>query len=591
MRYLTLVVTTVGFIAWMLRDPRGLPTRVVTGVVFVTAVVATGGLLLGMASLDPPDVTGAILLVVASALTIGVLRREARGRSGLRPEQLDPGSVWVIPAVFIGIVSWAALGGPEQRMQWILLQWDATSNPGAMATTRVLPSLDFLPKILTGWEGYPRGTHLVAGSFASIGSIGSESFPESTVFGFYGFLWVIYALLILAAGLLAIRVVRLFHGGSTTEIFALFLAQTAFVTPFLTEHLLLLHSLSFMSSLLAVMFLGLMVLDDVLGTCPTSLIYRSLVCISVIVVVASSYQILLPLVVLMCLPLFFSWKHLVEVAATGTWFGVLTLVGALGSLAAALTALVSFQDRVSTGSVYDAGGQLIPLPLTWLLTVLCISGFAVVRLSFMKRRRAAFAIFSIFVGSLVVPVVMWTIVGNFDRSFGVNYYPKKSEYVTFTMLVPVAAGVVAVLVGLCVRRIEPSRAIQVAVIAPVLVFAAIQIVRGPIEDLVRQSDNSQEAKGLLATALNEAKRPGMSIVYDYRRPDLSVNASLLSNYVDESFWREPGGQNRNVTVAQQLLGFSPDRSLTDLCRFISSERYGPGQIQELSTGTSLTCSG
>jgi hypothetical protein len=276
--------------------------------------------------------------------------------------------------------------------------------------------------------------------------------------------------------------------------------------------------------------------------------------------------------------------------ANERWGTGVFLVVLLAFVAVSVMALVTYQDRVAASASFQQGGQLFPVPIGWLIAALALSGVVLVALLVSKKMTAAFAFLCVVSGAVMVPAVIWAIVGNFDRSFGVNYYPKKAEYVTLVMLVPIATGCCAMVFDRLIRSTDRARVVSRITIVLVVVFGAAQVVRGPGEYLVRKSGGNSEAAGLLDAALAEARRPGMSVIFDERRPDLSINASLLSNYVDESFWSEPNSQTRNFVLGQQLLGFQPGQSLTDFCPIISSPIFGPGRIQELSTGTSMTCS-
>jgi hypothetical protein len=584
-QHLLLILVTLGVITWLSRGSAGVPDRLILGFVVLSAVVATWSLVSGILFADFPGVVVALMIPLFAAITVLAVRTVDTANGNAGASLRDPLAAWAIPVVFLAIVGWVAVGGPVRRMQWVVLQWDAASNPGVVATTRVLPGLDFMPEVVTGWELYPRGSHALAGMFSTAGSLGQESFAKSTLVGFYSTVWVVYALLILAVGLLAIRVARLFRVSTAAEVAALVLAQSIFVTPFLMEHLLLMHSLSFMCSLLAVVYLAIVVLDDK----SVSFSHRLLASAVTFIVVANSYPILLPLVLVMSFALFArrgtrGWIIENERCVNTSFFVVL-----LAFTAVSVMALVTYQDRVAASAGFQQGGQLIPVPFGWLITLVALSGAVLLALLLSKRLATAFAFLCVVSGAVMVPVVIWAIVGNFDRSFGVNYYPKKAEYVTLTMLIPVAAGSFGVFVNSLVRLMKGAQAIAQIAVALVFVFGATQVVKGPGEYLVHRAGGTSEAAGLLAAAIAEAGRPGMSIVFDQRRPDLSINASLLSNYVDESFWSVPNSQTRNFVLGQQILGLQSGQPLTDLCPFVNSPTDGPGRIQELSTGTSMTC--
>jgi hypothetical protein len=121
------------------------------------------------------------------------------------------------------------------------------------------------------------------------------------------------------------------------------------------------------------------------------------------------------------------------------------------------------------------------------------------------------------------------------------------------------------------------------------IFMLIQLWRGPIQTFWGTHETDAVASALIDAAISEAKIPGRSLVVDDRQALLSWNATLLSNYIDKSFWQTPGGQTANIILIQRFVSRSDTESILDMCAFLGTNAYGAGRIVELPQGINRYC--
>jgi hypothetical protein len=365
-------------------------------------------------------------------------------------------------------------------------------------------------------------------------------------------------------------------------------AQAFLLTPFVITHLLMLHSIAFLGSILSCLVVMLIVLENIEKSTGHKSGELLLFSASAYVLVASSYPILLPIIVVT----FFLCGHSILKQQRrdneGFYFSTHSF-SAFVMISVATSMLVTMQDRVNPSEIFKAGGQLFPIDAGWLI----LEFFLVIMLClhFLKRRgfRSSIAPTLLIGAAAAIPLLMWTLAGSRDRSFGVNYYPKKAEYAAAILCLPFAvAGLVELCRTLRFHRIV-GRQFGAALMALTPAFMVVQLWRGPIHTFWGSRETDGVASALIDAAISEAKIPGRSVIFDERQALLSWNATLLSNYIDKSFWQIPGGQTANIILIQQFVGRTEKQTILDLCAFLETEAYGSGRIVELPQGINRNC--
>ena len=588
MRYLA--ITLVALLGLVIIQPphRSKELRLAAAYLVLCAVFVTIGLLLGVLGIELSGFAPRLIFPLGLLSAALLLTRFSGNQPFLVRQPSAPISIWLTPLLFLVVTGAVLLRQPSVGMRWLLDTWDATSNPGVVSTTRVLPSLDFYPNLITGWEGYPRGTHFIAASVANIFGDGATSFPVATLKSLFSMTWLIYALIILFVGLLANRTgMTLGFSNKWNQIMAVG-AQAFLMTPFAITHLLMLHSLAFLGAILSCLIVTLIVLErtEVSPAFHSGELILSIA--SGYVLVGSSYPILLPVIVATILLVL---RSLVEQNRRDNGKIYLSLHVFVGFIMASVVTsmLITMQDRVNPSGIYKAGGQLYPIDARWLI----LEFFLVLFLCLYCLRRRGFlsSITPIFIlgAAVAVPLMMWILAGSRDRSFGVNYYPKKAEYASAILCLPFALVGFA---GLCRalrfhRIIGRKIGITLTTLAPV--FMLVQLWRGPIQTFWGTRETDAIASALIDAALTEAKIPGRSLMIDDRQALLSWNATLLSNYIDKSFWQTPGGQTANIILIQRFVSRSDTESILDMCSFLGTNAYGAGRIVELPQGINRYC--
>ena len=588
MRYLA--ITLVALLGLVIIQPphRSKELRLAAAYLVLCAVFVTIGLLLGVLEIELSGFAPRLIfpLVLLSAALL--LTRFSRTQPFLVRQPSAPISIWLTPLLFLVVTGAVLLRQPSVGMRWLLDTWDATSNPGVVSSTRVLPSLDFYPNLITGWEGYPRGTHFIAASVANVFGDGAASFPVATLKSLFSMTWLIYAIIILFVGLLANRMgTTLGFTNKWNQIMAVG-AQAFLITPFAITHLLMLHSLAFMGAILSCLIVTLIVLERTEVSPAFNSGELVLFIASGYVLVGSSYPILLPVIVATIL---LGLRSLIKRNCRDNGEIYLSLHVLFGFVMASVVTsmLITMQDRVNPSGIYKAGGQIYPIDARWLI----LEFFLVLFLCLYCLRRRGFlsSITPIFIvgAAVAIPLLMWILAGSRDRSFGVNYYPKKAEYASAILCLPFALVGFA---GLCrtfrFHRII-GRKIGIALMTLAPAFMLIQLWRGPIQTFWGTRETDTAVSALINAAIFEAKIPGRSLIFDDREADLSVNATLLSNYIDKSFWQMPGGQTANIIIVQSLIGSTRTGSILDLCAFLGTDAYGAGRIVELQQGVKRDC--
>jgi hypothetical protein len=347
------------------------------------------------------------------------------------------------------------------------------------------------------------------------------------------------------------------------------------------HNLLMMHSLAFVSALLAVA----VVTDELVTFEQSGAVWsRSsiIVLTAALFVVITSYPMLLLLpVCAWCLGILLRQVHLDRRHPVAE---LCTLLWSLSSVSIALVSLIAFQDQTKTTELSKSGGHLIPFPLSWLVVGVISLGLLAYQIRGQLNRVSRLTSIAVILTSIAPVAALWFLAGSFDREYGVNYYPKKSEYGMAVSLIPVVATALVMIGYRIVRTTRLARGIAPAML---VVLIALQFVAGPMRTLDPANENKTIAR-LISQAIDEAKIEGRSILFDPDDVSSSAVASLLSNYVDKSMWLEPNGQRTNTVIFQSMQSISTFEELSTSCNFLNTDSFR-GRIVDVSTGQVVEC--
>ena len=331
-------------------------------------------------------------------------------------------------------------------MHFLLSTIDGTTNPGFVAALRYLEQISGFPD-LKGVEGYPVGMHYVASWFADLLPSSSGTSSLATVQAFAATILVVYALIIAQVGQLTRDLCKATNLRKSSQLISALASQLLFLTPFFIQNLLMLYSLAFLGALSVAltMFLFLLKRQKESVTENTS---RGGIVISLgLMVISVSYPTFLLVGFFFLLIYLFqpSISHFFQISVrtpAGKYVPVLMSfclsILTIQLFTAVINQFSAFSPNTSTRvSRFSLTGHLIALDgllvlLTSLFAFLCASVF------YWKKLNEAKSLFLFLIPVLTTVIGSWLLSDSLDRSYGLNYYAKKSEYQLVVLLAPLA---------------------------------------------------------------------------------------------------------------------------------------------------------
>jgi len=536
-------------------------TRFVVGSTACLGVITSIGLLGGLLGIKSTTGISGFVVVAAGALSGWYLSRRleepvaSRGRGDL--------VILALPTLFVASALRWLVRPPSIRLSWLFDTWDGTTNPGVVTYSMVSGNIGHDTSILSQWETYPRAPHFAIGQLARVAEgIGFTSASDRATLYAVG-LWVTYALVLAAVGVVMVRLAGAMGVNERAARPFAVVAQSFLLLSTNLEKTLFLHSLSFLACIAACLSLVVLWLSI---SSRGELTWRSLFLISLhVVIVVETFPLMLPFVAIILMVL------LVRFRSTIPTHSVTSMSVLLVPLAIAAPRLIDQFRHSSKTDHVSTGGHLLALSEG---TAISIGLFGVVgAVLLMRSRGVGRSAAAVLLGAILVPATAWMMVGNFDRTYGVNYYPKKVELFTLVVVVAMAP---APLVGLLRRVLEmlSVRAVGTALTA----VAALAVWNGPLT-APRLVASSDPARRYIVATFDEANRASESVIFG-SNVMMSTYASMMANLIDKEYWTVGYTNDRLLTIFQQLSVAKPDTSVEDLCRVVSRRPADVSLISE-----------
>lgn len=543
--------------------------RIVVGVSGILGIITCAALVCGYFDWHLNSAVGALGILMVGVL--GGLFLGGRPTFG-RTEIFVGSTVWIVPSLFLLAGLRWFLQPADIRLGWLFETWDGTTNSGLVTLSRVLGNIGRHSAVITQWETYPRAPHFVLGEIARVCEIVGLGTAADRVTIYAIGLWLTYAALLLAVGALTVRLGQLIGGGARGLAFLATISQSALIVPALLNKTLFLHSLSFLMCVVTCISLTLLWIELSQKSSPD---WRSASCLVLhVVLIIETFPLVFvfPVAVFALFLRRFGWAGIL---------GSKHLVLAVSIPVAIATPRLIDQVHAALETDHVAmTGHLLAFSMRTVQVAMVIGVLGIVVL--FRSKGTAREVSILMAGALLVPVVAWVMVGNFDRTYGVNYYPKKVEFFAFYYLVATAP-----LAVFCLRKATPifrSRFPLGVATAVSTVVLALWI--GPATE-PRVVSTQNPARRYLVQSLEEAQRPGQAIIFG-KNAELSAYASMFSNLNDRTFWDLGYLNDRLVTIFQQVSTAKSDAEAEDFCQIV---RGGLAVIVDLRQGVRRTACG
>ena len=437
---------------------------------------------------------------------------------------------------------------------------------------------------LKGVENYPAGSHYVASWLADLFPSSFLNSPLMTVHSFAALLFVSYCLIIALVGQLSNELGILSKQNRAMRLSMGLVAQTLLLTSFFIKNLLLMFSLSFITALATTLTLLLIFVKNLHSRSEPGRVQPIIAFSLALIVIMNTYQTFLFVAFLMFVFLVTSTSaRQVVKNLNGNISSQMSLIFFAFSLSLVLVQLTLTSNSVaaSTTSRFSLVGHIIAIDVRLVVVISALS----LGILFSKNTRVLCATFLISVFFTVL--ISWWLSESFSRAYGLNYYAKKSEYMLIVLLVPMATAGLGFLLR-PVFALIPSRIFGVGMSLGLIAICSTCMLEGPYFSLLKSSlDNTTEER-LMGLALSEAGIGGRSVVWNELRPDISRNASLMSNYVDLTSWVEPDSHSLTYVMAQQL-SIHTGEPWSESCSYLWSRKFGQGRIVSVDKGLLLEC--
>lgn len=553
--------------------PRGLaswtPERLIIALVAWLGTTTCIGLLGGLVGVTSTTFLSAVAVhligvVLGACVTLPAAKLKSDDRSFFAP------TLGVPILFFVSSARWL-IRPAGARLEWFLGTWDATTNPGIVTYSLVTGNIGDRRATISQWDTYPRAPHFAIGQLSRIAEgFGFDSAVDRATIYALG-LWFTYAVLIAAVGVTLVCLARAIGTDHRVASAASIVAQSFMMLSINLDKTLLLHSLSFLACIatcLSLFIVWLVIARE------EFISWRGLLIVSLhVVVVIETYPLLLPFVAVVLAVMILQFKMRLPFHS---WSGMMALVAPLAIAAPRLIDHLHFAVAVDQVA---AGGHLIALPVGEAITCGAVGLTAVLLLGFHRPlgRRAA----AVLLGALIVPIVSWVMVGNFDRTYGMNYYPKKVELFALAVVVAMAPVALISRVGFLTKKLHSKKSGLVLVL-----IVSLAVWSGP---LTTPSVNSgrNSARPYVEAALAEADNPS-EVVIQGRDVMLSTYATMLSNQLDKRYWSTGYNGDRLVVMFQQLSVVKRNTPALKLCRYVS-RRPAEVIILEKGTTTRVAC--
>jgi hypothetical protein len=223
--------------------------------------------------------------------------------------------------------------------------------------------------------------------------------------------------------------------------------------------------------------------------------------------------------------------------------------------------------------------------------VLAVSLFAIISaLFFYKRRLSEARILFLFLTPVLLTVIAsWLLSNSFDRSYGPNYYAKKSEYQLVVLLAPLAFCGFFQVVEWLARLTKTLDFVVIAFMLATALITPVFLRDGLFGALISPTISNRTESKLMTYALQEAEIDGRSIIWDDSQPYFSQQASMMSVQIDPTSWLEPDLDNLFLAMAQQLSNHDSTLPWINSCSLVRTRNFGNGRILDINKSKIIDC--
>ena len=553
--------------------------------------IITSGLVAGFLSFRITDLSvriaiGAVFLLLL-LLNWRVINSRQQGSKLVRPTVT---AMAILPTIFILGVSSLFLLRNSQNMHFLLSTWDGTTNPGFVTAMRFFEQINGFPQI-KGAEGYPSGMHYVASWFADLYPSFDQPSSLSTIQAFTATFFFVYALVIAQIGQLAQDLSRAAELKKSFQLISGFGSQLLLIMPFFIENLLKLYSLAFVGALSVTLSIVLFSLKR-----QTKLVAednsRGGIVISLgLLILSISYPTFLfvgffMLIIFLCQPsISYTFIDLVRNRT-----GKMTVILLSFSLSIVVVQLMQAAINGSPSAVsrFSHSAHIISLSGKFVLAVSLLAFTS--SLFFYKRRLSEAKILFLYLIPILLTVIgSWLWSNSFDRSYGLSYYAKKSEYQLVVLLVPLAFCGFFQVVEWLARLTKTLNFVVVAFVLATAFMTPVILREGLFGVLISPTIIDRTENKMMAYALQEAEIDGRSIIWDESLPALSSHTSMMSVQLDPTSWLEPDIDNLFITMAQQLSIHDSTLPWINSCSLVRSRNFGNGRILDIGKSNIIDC--
>lgn len=566
--------------------------RVSYSYIYFVAFVIISGVLAGLLSFRMTNFVVRVLMGIVFSGLIFLNIRVTRLRRGLEtvPRQ-DSFIVTIIPGIFLFSVGLVFALKSSNNMHFLLNTWDGTTNPGIVTALRYFEQINSFPEV-KGIEGYPAGMHYLASWLADMFPTNTEQSSLVSVQAFSATILLVYTFIIALVGEIALQLSRILHLNRIWQRLSLITPQAILLTPFLLENFLLIHSLAFLAAIATSLSLILILIENAQSPLQHSSRFESLLAISLAMfILVHTYPTFLlfgfcVFITFVVLPkTIHLFKH-----ELFTYKGLATLVLGSATLSLVLVQLIiaGSPSSLSPVSRFSLSAHIIALDFELLLLMTFLSLFVCLT-GLVRKLYPTRALTLPLFGVIMTVAISWFLSNSFDRSYGPNYYAKKSEYQLMVLLLPVASCGFYQIINFVSDKSKKSRSISSVFLIITAIGVTVMIHEGLFESFIEPATSNNSRGRLMNYALTEANRPGRSIVWDDAEPYYSIHASMMSVQLDPTSWLEPDIENLFLIMAQQLSVHDSTKPWTDSCGFLKSRNFGKGRIVDINKQNVIRC--
>ncbi len=496
----------------------------------------------------------------------------------------EPSLLLVIPGIFTLVSLVTVVLYPNRAIGYLLNTWDGSSNAGLVRGMEVAGSIDFSPETQIGpWISYPRGAHLLASWLAEVTSFSSEQIAENIAITFVFLTWVVYAFLILQIGRLA-NLTSEFVGLGRTGLPISIICQGIMLSPMFLNEIVKLHSLAFITAMAIGMYAIVLVLG-VLQRRNVSLSNYSMTSALLFVTACHTYPLVVPIVLVTLIPPVFMRSHF------SLRFGMVDYIKVLVSVMTYAIGTVSFLSLINAtdpGNRYSMGGHIYVIEQRWIYLLITLS-VIVVLFTWFRSKTVACVLGIIVTGLCIMWQGLWFLAESDERTYGVNYYPKKMEYFLVVLLLPVAFSLL--LFVWSSTKTNFARLQFWSMVFVSLFIVVTQTWGGFLNTLFFPIKNDKISEKIVPLIIREAETPGRSVIWDSQDNYVSRSASFLANYLDRSSWlvSSPDTLELNIVLHQQLIDKGPSTTPIELCYLVPTKEFGPGRVVDVRNQATFDC--